>query len=306
MERSTQERHCNHTQSGLSALRKTASWSARCYRLGLVLVALGGSAPAHAILSCQAGAGPTLGGAFDECAPLASKFEANAESTHGNASVSALTGSMAGMVTVAPSTFGDGRFYGELIVDFRINGPAPSGSVPVDFIFSTEGSIAGDCTNCEANIGASHRIDSVSFSGFQMRTSAARTRTSDWISSHSEFDTSGLGLDPSYTADGITSGRLSFDAAMVLGHTFRLTANLSGNAHLTGPNAPEAFLTADASHTALFNILVPAGYSVSANPAHYPFLTAPILQPVPEPSTYILMAVGLGLVGVAARHRIRS
>jgi hypothetical protein len=276
-------------------------------RLGLLLGALAISAPAHAILSCQAGAGQTLGGAFDACNPLSGKFEATATSVHGSASVDARSGSMSGNVTVSPSTIGDGRFFGELIVDFRISGAPSGGSVPVGFIFSTSGTIAGDCTNCEANVGNSYQIDSVSFSGFQMRASAARTRSTGWLVTTSQFDTSGFDLNPSASdseSGDTVSGLLSFDAALALGHTFRLTANLSGNAHLTGVNDPSAFLTVDSGDTALFNILLPAGYTLTAEPSHYPFLTTAIL--VPEPSAYALMAVGLGLVGLAARRRVTA
>lgn len=302
------QQHFDRDQSVLSFVRHALNGRARrWWHIGLLLALVAGSAPAHAILSCSAGAGPIFGGSFDECTPLSNKFHAAAESDYGNASVSATNGSMSGKVTISPATINDGRFYSELIADFRINGPAPSGSLLVDFIFLTQGSISGNCTNCEADLGFSYRIDSVSFSGFQMQAAAARTRTSDWVVSSSGSDNSGFNLIPtdsiSFLGD-TASGGLSFNAASVVGHTFRLTSTLSGNAHLTGPNASDAVLTIDSGNTALFNILLPSGYTLSAVPSNYSFLTTPILQPIPEPALVVQLLVGLGSIALIFMRKI--
>jgi hypothetical protein len=159
-------------------------------------------------------------------------------------------------------------------------------------------------------VSYSHQIDSVSFSGFRMRTSGGRTLSStEWTVTSSKSDTSGRGLNPSTfesEAGDFASGVLSFDAASVIGQTFRLTSSLNGNAHLTGVNPSTAFVTVDAGHTALFNVLLPAGYALVAVPGSVPLLTEPILLAVPEPSSYVLMAAGLALIGVAARRRMRA
>jgi hypothetical protein len=264
------------------------------------------SSPANAILSCNAVAGPSGGGgAGDNCNPLTDKLEALAlDPGRGFASVSAINGSMSGEIAVSTSTISDGTFGGNLTADFRILGPAGGASAPARILFSVGGSIAADCTSCEANIGYSQQIDSVSFAGFRMRISAGRTIGSDWAVTSSQFNTSGFDLAPTVVTSSPTAGSLTFDAASVVGHTFRLTASFSGNAHLTGPNAPGSSLIVDAGDTALFNVLLPAGYSFAAVPFNPEFLSAPSL--VPEPSVVALFALSVPLVLVAAARRRRT
>lgn len=56
----------------------------------------------------------------------------------------------------------------------------------------------------------------------------------------------------------------------------------------------------DVINTGRAGLIVPDGYAFSS--ASGVFATAP----VPEPETYALLLAGLGLVGLAARHRRRA
>jgi hypothetical protein len=99
----------------------------------------------------------------------------------------------------------------------------------------------------------------------------------------------------------------NFDASTVLNQDLRFTGNLSGSAAFTGQNAAGSSLSVNASNTGLFNLLLPAGYSIVANPSQVPWLATPTLTaPVPEPRSTALFAAGLAIAGLVARRRTRQ
>jgi hypothetical protein len=75
------------------------------------------------------------------------------------------------------------------------------------------------------------------------------------------------------------------------GTTFAFTFNLGGIAPATGTG----FTTASAA-TALSTFRAQAGGSLQSDPA-------PTFVAVPEPATWAMMIVGMGLVGFARRRR---
>jgi hypothetical protein len=280
-----------------------------------VLFALAGlsagySAPARAILSCEAGAGPTVsGGSFDSCglnkyqASTSSNFPGAGVAYQGSAVVSPSNGAQGGAISLfdnTPDGVGpppaNGNFYSNLLVDFRISGPASGGSIPVTVLSGGSGSIAADCVNCEASISYLLRLERT---GLLIELTAGRTRSSAWATNTTFIGAAG-------TAAAVPQGfggTFTFDAAGLLNQTIRLTSNLSGTVALTGANPEGAAVSADASNTALFNVILPAGYSIVAEPSAVPLLTNPVLQ-VPEPESFVLLSVGLlALGGVVRRSR---
>lgn len=131
--------------------------------------------------------------------------------------------------------------------------------------------------------------------------SGGRTRFSDWLASSSASGLNGTTAVSPLDADTV-GGTLTFDIASVLGHTFRLQGNVGGNAHFTGANAPSSSISADASNTLLFNLILPDGCSLVPLPAESQLLAAPQLQSVPIPASLWLLGSGLlGLAGAALR-----
>jgi hypothetical protein len=281
-------------------------------RFGVAAALLVSAHAAHAIASCSAQAvGPG-----DNCGlgkPYAVSPETQTVGTHvittGSASVDLPTGALRGAIrmTDGPAPGGTGAanasFAASLVVDFRILGPAGAPSVPVQMISALGGNLSATCTwpGCEGSLGYSVRLDSVSFSGFEAKASGVTTLVQPWLYSSSADDNSGRNLVPvaSHTpaSDG-GSFMFAFDAAQAVGHTLRATIDLSANLYLHG--APDGtVMAADASHTALFNVLVPAGYSVDAFGVD--LLTQPLL--VPEPPSALLALAGAAIIGVRRRAR---
>jgi hypothetical protein len=279
-------------------------------RCGVALALLVGAHAAHAIASCSAQAvGPG-----DNCGlgkPNAVSPETQTVGTHvittGSASVDLPTGALRGAIRISdgPALGGTGAanasFAASLLVDFRILGPAGAPSVPAQLISTLGGSLSATCTwpACEASLGYRVELDSVSFSGFHAQATGLTTLVQPWMYSSSAYDNSGRNLAPvaSYApaSDG-GSFMFAFDAAQAVGHTLRATIDLSANLYLHG--APDGtVMAADASHTALFNVLLPAGYSVDAFGVSV--LTQPLL--VPEPPAALLALAGIGVLGLRRR-----
>lgn len=271
------------------------------------------SAPALAILSCEAGAGPTVsGGSGDSCG--LNKYQASANSNvagpgvayFGSASVLPSTGAQSGRISLSDNLqdglgppLANGNFYSNLLVDFRITGPASAVAVPVTVLSSVTGGIADNCVNCDASISYLFRLD---HPALQVQLTAGRTRGSDWVTNKTTVGADG---DVSSTAQGF-GGAFTFNAASLLFQPIRLTSNLSGTVALTNANPEGAAISADASNTALFNVIVPAGYSVVAEPSFVPLLTNPVLL-VPEPEPVALLTVGLiALVAGVRRGAVRG
>lgn len=281
--------------------------------LALALLGAGSAPSALAIYSCQAGAGPSVsGGSADSCG--LNKYQVSVTSTvvnaagvsyFGNAAASLPKGTQSGGITIADTAadgFGppaaNGSFYSELLADFRIVGPASASPLPVSFVFAASGTIAGNCVDCEAFLGSSIRLQRP---GLLLEVSGGRTRFTGWTSDTNAFGGSGVSQA---TGSGL-AGKFVFDAAGLLNQPLRLTSNVSGGVAFTGPNPDGVTLSADASNTVLFNLLLPAGYSIVADPAVVPFLTTPVLtSPIPEPQAAALFSAGLfALVAVVGRRR---
>ena len=288
----------------------------RWWPLGLLLAVMALSAPAHALLSCNAAAKTIAGGASDSCVPANNKFEAVAAAPTGGAYVNAKNGSAGGSIFVTSSTR-SGSFHGELVVDFRIDGPTPIGNFPVDFIFSGHGSITGDCINCDAELFFRHRIDGLSVDNFFVEARSGRKRNvlggieyiQNWEDQFSFYDGSGFNMNPSHSTSLLgdtVNGVVTFDAASVLGQTFRLTSRLQANAHVSLYDLPTAYAMVDSSNTSLFNIVLPDGYTLSTWPSGYPFLATPILQPIPEPAVVVQLLAGLGGIAIVLWKRRSS
>lgn len=281
--------------------------------IALTGLAAGYSIPAFAILSCEAGAGPTVsGGSSDSCG--LNKYSASATSNVsgagvgyvGSASVSPSGGAQGGSISIfdnvpedgAGPPVANGSFYANLLVDFRITGPASGTAVPVTVLSGVDGGFARDCTNCEASLSYLLRLQRT---GFLLEVTGGRTLNSNWVTNKNLVGPIG---DLTAAQDGF-GGAFTFDAAGFLGQNIRLTSNLSGAVAFTGPNAPGAALSANASQTALFNLILPAGYSIVADPVAVPLLTNPVL--VPEPGSVVLLSAGLvTLAGIARRRASRQ
>jgi hypothetical protein len=301
----------------LLALRATGRLLGRTVlRPAFALIALTGlsagySIPAFAILSCEAGAGPTVSGGSAESCGL-NKYSASAVANVngagvgyvGSATVTPSSGSQGGRISIFDNLSDDGtgppvangRFYANLLVDFKITGPASGNAVPVTVLSGVDGGFARDCVNCEASISYLLQLERP---GFKLEVTGGRTLNSNWVT-----NTSLIGATGALTAaqDGF-GGAFAFDAAGFLGQNIRLTSNLSGTVAFTGPNAPGAALAANASQTALFNVILPAGYSIVAEPAVVPLLTNPVL--VPEPGSIVLLSGGLVTLLCVARRNSR-
>ena len=271
--------------------------------LALAGLATGYSAPAFAIFSCDAGAGPTVsGGSGDSCG--LNKYQANAVSNvggagvayAGSASTNLSTGSQSGAISLFDNTqdgigppVANGNFYSNLLVDFRISGPASAVPLPSILLVSATGNVVDDCVNCDGNISYNLLLQSFQGSPLNVGVSGGRTHNSNWTSNVY----SSIGATGGLTSDSSGfHGALTFDAAGLVNLPLRLTANLSGTVAFTGPNPSGAAISADASNTGLFNLILPSGYTIVANPASVTLLTAPVLQ-VPEPATIGLMMAGL-------------
>ena len=259
---------------------------------------------ALAIASCSAQAvGPG-----DNCG-LGKHFASSPEATiigtqvltTGSAGVDLPSGALHGAIRISdgPAFGGTGAasasFGSSLLVDFRILGPTGAPSVPTQLLSTLSGSLGASCVwpACEGNLGYRVRLDSVSFGGFMAQSTAVTSLTQPWMYSSAAQDGSGRSLEPvaghTEAPDG-GSFVFAFNAAQVLGHTLRATIELSANLHLFG--APDnTLIFADAGHTALFNVLVPTGYSIDA--FGVALLTAPLL--VPEPPAALLALAGVAV-----------
>ncbi|MBX9964650.1 MAG: hypothetical protein K2Y35_16440 [Burkholderiales bacterium] len=305
----------------LLALRATAvfllGWLLR-RRVALIAVTcllVGHGTPAFAIASCNAGAGPTVsGGSGDSCGlnkyavTVTSVVDGGGVGYNGGAATSLISGSQSGSISIFDNLndgqgppVANGNFYSNLLVDFTISGPASAAPLPTTLLIGVAGSVAGTCTNCEGQISYSLSLQRGSL--LNISVSGGQGPGSDWAASIG----SSVGATGSLSNidDKGFNGALTFDAASLLNQSFRLTASVSGTVNFTGPNPSGASLTADASHTALFNLILPAGYSIVASPNAVPFLTAPVLL-VPEPAAASLVSIGLAALSVvAARRRSR-
>lgn len=103
-----------------------------------------------------------------------------------------------------------------------------------------------------------------------------------------------------YNGIGNVTSSGSFEIHGVPGNSFLLFVELSGLVSATLPDGVTGHHVAssDASHTALLSIAPVTGSFSAASGASYA-----ALAPVPEPETYAMMLVGLGLLGVLARNR---
>lgn len=282
-------------------------------RLGAAVALLVSAHAAHAIASCSAQAvGPG-----DNCGlnkPNAVSPEAQIVGTHvittGSASVDLPSGALRGAVRISdgPAPGGTGAanasFASSLLVDFRIVGPAGAPSVPVRLLSSLGGTLSASCAwpACEASLGYRIELDSVSFGGFHAEaTGLTKLNQSGWLYSSSSYDNSGRNLAPvaSHTPAG-DGGLFMFDfnGAQAIDHTLRARIDLSAQLYLHG--APDGtVMAADAGHTALFNVLVPSGYSVDTFGVQ--LLTNPLL--VPEPPSALLALAGVAIIGLGRRAR---
>lgn len=167
-------------------------------------------------------------------------------------------------------------------------------------IFDVSGSISGNCTNCNGDISFLFRLDGANFTGFQSSVSGARSLAQpEWtINNQLSGLSSSVSIDPNNPI-----GTLSFDVSSKIGFEIRIRGDLGASVALTaGPEG--ASITADASHTALFNIILPPGYTLTPK-TNANFLAAPVLQAVPVPTAVWLFASGLfGLISVSRRNRL--
>ena len=264
-------------------------------------------------LSCSAGADGGAGGGVgyicsgsDYIASVELNQSAATYDRFGSAYVNASTGSMGGHITIADNALpggpglGSGRFFSNFAETVRINGPASSTPVIAAFMFGTEGTIAGIGTG---EITYSFALDGIDFSGFQVRVGGARSHVQDWTVNSTAF---GLGSSINWApaTPDVTAGMVYFDVRSVLGFRFAVKGSLGGSVSFGGVGGIEgAAITADASHTSLFNFVLPDGYSLSALNTN--FLSNPQLQTVPVPAAVWLFVSGLlGLISMARRKNI--
>ncbi|MBL8327292.1 MAG: PEP-CTERM sorting domain-containing protein [Rubrivivax sp.] len=132
-----------------------------------------------------------------------------------------------------------------------------------------------------------HRVDGATAFGAEKAQDLARLVTY-------------VGLSPQYSTDSAMVQAAIWEVVHETGRNYSFT---SGDVVATGLDAStqdwlDAFdWAAMRSTTAAFDV------SALASATNQDFL---ITTPIPEPSTYALMALGLGLVGFAARRRTAS
>lgn len=274
------------------------------------------AAPAHAIFSCQvgvAGQGDSCGLNKYQAQVLNAVVDVPGYHVSGSASANPAMGALSALLFAADTASGGPkpsqtltRFGSEIWVDFRITGPTGAPSVPTEMIFLGNIGLINSCPTCDLYAGYRFVVDSVGFSGVHFETSAGVDEDGVWYPSTSFYENAVLNTSATdyVLGPGTRGASFRFDAASIVGYTLRLQAYLSSNVNFTG-DTDFADVTVDASHTALFNVLLPEGYGIQAVGTDAPLLTAPILQAVPEPRSAVLLAGGLAVVLLAARRRAR-
>ncbi len=279
----------------MSTLTKNYCGFYQFFLFGLILLALGWSAPSYAIYSCDAAAGFIAGaGSGDSCG--LNKYGAHVSYNVGESGIyiegAAHTvlakGAMNGHISLDGT--GDAQFYSNMLVDFTINGPASSAQLPVNLIFSFAGSIATNCSNCDADLNFSSQLQAA---GLNLRAASGRIMhngvISDWNTSLTTQGLNSTGSIVLFDPD-TNMGSITFDASTILGQNLRFTGALGANVHLNALGVIN--ITAD--HSNLFNILLPDGYTLSAGNTN--FLSDPTLIALPEvplPTTAVLFISGL-------------
>lgn len=259
-------------------------------------------------MSCRAGTtdAQDLCTGQDYSAEVATTQDRGAYIRYGSAYVDARTGSMGGRISLVDSALpggpglGNGQFGTSFDETFRITGPASSGPVIANMIFDVSGSISGNCVGCNGDITFLFRLDGANFTGFQSSVSGSRSLAQpQWTVNSSLFGlNSSAAIDPNNPV-----GTLSFDVSSRIGYEIRIRGDLGASVAFVAANPEGASITADASHTALFNIVLPAGYTLTPK-TNANFLAAPVLQAVPVPTSVWLFGSGLlGLIGLNKRRR---
>lgn len=293
--------------------------SARLHRWYLAFLALSAVLPAASVQAASLSCSASFAGS---CEPLNGKLSVVGEFTSaGSASTlsvttaaNAETGSLSAYVAL-----GDGIDPGgppprieqagaNMFAEFDIQGPAGGAAVALQGMFNVSGTITTNCGSflaCNAAFSFSANVQGADLAvgtklpGFNATFGASRSTGSPALFTQ----WSGQLPDDTFIDTGTPDAALAAFTAMVRpGYRIKVDLSLSATAQF-GNNAPvNAVAIADAGQTALFNFLLPEGYSLAAVPG---FLSDPILQPVPIPGVAWLMA-GVLVVGGRALRRQAS
>jgi len=284
----------------------------------LVGAALCSTAEAAVSLSCSA--------AGDNCLPLQGKISAADEGTieqgprvvYFAAAADAASGRLAASSSLADVDDGSppGAFIQQtganLFAQFTLFGPPGTlDPVPLTGLFSFHGTISTSvCTSflqCEAQIAYTAQLSGFDVNNhsdsFKATFGAGRTTGQPILTSN--FNVTGANASGALQFDPSGDGASAMLSAMVRpGYQFTLDLSLSAIAAF-GNTAPQgATAVAEAGNTALFNFILPEGYSLQATPG---FLSTPLLfpEPVPLPAGIVLLASGLPVLGACLRRRRR-
>lgn len=275
-------------------------------------IALPQTVAAAVSLSCSA--------AGDNCMPLQNKLFADGSDSIDQgtrlasyaASANAASGSLAAYSSLSDvaDQSSPGAFNlhtgANLFAQFTLLGPASPDPVPLLGLFSFHGTIGtigcASFLQCEASVSYTAQFSgSDGNTGFQATFGAGRSTGSPDLNANF--------LVVSTTASGVmqtdasgNSALATLTAAVRPGYQFTLDLSLSAIARFN-PSAPQGALAfADAGNTAMFNFILPEGYSLQATPG---FLSTPLLfpEPVPVPAPLVLLASGMAVLGGITRRR---